>query len=136
MAFEDLNSEELLAVAEFFAVDVPETLPKTEAARKKVLLAAVTEGDDAVSWEDYENVYLPQKPKTPEELAAIAEAKATVKRETLVKMQGRSSFQMNGVRVTKDHPFGLFSEAEAEYLVDRYEGFSYATPKEAADYYA
>lgn len=139
MAFNDLENEELLAVAGFFAVELPENLPKTKAAQHKVLVEVLTEGDDAVSWDDYENVYLPQKPKTAEELEAEAaareEARESATRETLVKMQGRSSFTFGGIRITRDHPFALVSEDEAEYLVNKYEGFSYASPKEAAEYY-
>lgn len=141
MAFtDDLSNEELLAVAEFFAVDLPEELPKTDAAKKRALVKALTEGDEPVTDEDYTNTYLPQKPKTEEELAeeaAKAENREAEKvRGTLVKMYGRASLTFNGVRITRDHPFGLFSEEEAEYLVENYEGLSYATPKEAADYYA
>ena len=142
MAFTDLENEELVAVAQFFSVDLPAELPKTKAAQKKVLVAALESGDEPVTWDDYETVYLPQKPKTPEDLAAEKLAAEKVEaekvRDTLVKMQGRASFVLGGsqVRFTHDHPFAVVTKEEAVYLTSNYEGFSYATPQEAADYYA
>lgn len=141
MAFTDLENEELVAVAQFFSVDLPAELPKTKAAQKKALVAALEAGDEPVTWEDYQEVYLPQKPKTPEELAeekvAAEKAEAEKVRDTLVKMQGRAGFVLGpNVRFTHDHPFAVVTKEEAVYLTTQYEGFSYATPQEAADYYA
>lgn len=146
MAFKDLENEELEAVAEFFAVDLPEDLPKTKAARKKALVAALTEGDDPVSEEDYENVYLPQKPKTAEEVAqekaeaeAEAEAAEAAKvRDVLVKMKAGAGFTMGpSIKFSHTHPFALVTKDEAIYLTSNYhDRFTYATPQEAAEYYA
>ena len=141
MAFEDLNDKELLEVAEFFAVDVPEDLPDSDAGRKKILLAALAAGDEPVTWDDYENVYLVGKPQSYEDMAKVAAerevAEASLVRDVLLKMHPpRAQFRLGSVIFTETHPFATVTAKEADYITRNYEGFSYATPREAADYYA
>src|SRR6478609_7253383 len=60
MSFQNLNKDELTDVAEFFVVDVEAADPE-KGPTKKELVAALAAGDEPVSWEDYNETYLPAK---------------------------------------------------------------------------
>jgi hypothetical protein len=54
----------------------------------------------------------------------------------LVKMTRRNwSYQTRGYYFTRDHPFQLVAEDDADYLVEEDGGFQIASPKEAREYY-
>lgn len=56
--------------------------------------------------------------------------------KVLVKMNRENPrFDIRGYRFTYDHPYALVTEDDAEYLVTQQDGFSYATPREAAEFY-
>lgn len=148
MALENLNElkeDELRAVGEFFGVELPsedsDELPKTAKARQKALAKLLEEDESPVTVEDYNTAYLPNKPKTEEDLAEEAKAKEdaevakAAERDVLLRMSNkRGSYVMGGVKFTRQHPFSLVTKSEAVYLTSL-GGFSYATPQEAAEYY-
>lgn len=57
--------------------------------------------------------------------------------DILVKMDRQNSYYEVGGKVfTRDHPFVLLSEDEAQAIFDTEWGFRVATPREAAEYYS
>lgn len=143
MSFNKLNVDELKAVAEFFAVDV--TVANEEhGPTKKELLAALAEGDDPVSWDDYKDIYQTAqkdaKPQGPDLTATDVKKEEPVKKDTsnyvLVKFERRNPrYDILGYTFTKDHPFHSVEPEVAEYLIRNVEGFRLAMPSEVADYY-
>lgn len=81
MSFQNLNKDELLDVAEFFAVDV-EAADADNGPTKKEIVAALSEGDEPVTWDDYKETYLESK-KTGKDKSKEQ------KREELVAEQAR-----------------------------------------------
>ena len=131
MSFETLKVSELKKVAEDFGVEAEEL--KT----KKDIIAALAE--EGVSWGVYEKTI-----KAVEEAAEEADEvlprfdpqKEQPKDSVLVRMT-RANFRYDimGHTFTKDHPFAVMSEKDAQEIFDKEDGFRIATPKEAQEFY-
>jgi hypothetical protein len=68
--------------------------------------------------------------------AATVTASVIRPAKTLVKMvRENPTFQIRGYKFSQSHPYALVTQEDAEYLVENIEGFYYATPKEAAEFY-
>lgn len=151
MSFKNLTSDELAEVAEFFVVDVEAA---GEKPTKKELLAALSSGDEPVTWEQYNDIYLKAKAsgmdknaqveKEKEETAKDAEEASKTKpaepKDTsnyvLIKYDRQNpTFEVVGYSFTRRHPFASVPPETAEYLVRNIEGFRLALPSEVADYY-
>lgn len=131
MSFETLKKEDLLKLADDFGTDVKPS------DTKAVIIAALNE--DGVTWEQAAaldktvaeaDVILKAEKKIEDE-----EAKANAPKALLRMSRANPTYEVRGYRFTKDHPFGLVTEEDAEFIVDNVEGFRYATPKEAQAYY-
>lgn len=148
--FKDLSVVELKAVAESFAVDLNGITKKADIIKEieengvtfhmyQQLLAPDVD-DSFEPADDLEptpvdpgvtEVPLPNEPA--DEPEAVEEV---VPDEVLVKMtRPNFSYQVRGYRFTRDHPFLLVSEEDADYLVEQDGGFRTATPREAREYY-
>lgn len=138
MSFKTLKVEQLRFVAEAFTVDVDLK------ATKPVLLAAIEE-DENTNWEDAELALKNEGLLDEETEEAVEEVKvkeATKKEEanpkdTLLKMyRANHSYEIYGYTFTKAHPFALVTAADAEAITEGDpDGFRYATPKEASEFY-
>jgi hypothetical protein len=131
MSFETLKKEDLLKIAEEFGSDVKPS------DTKAVIIAALNE--DGVTWEQAAQLDKQVAEKDAELKAekkvADAEAKAQ-EAQTLLKMQRENgTYEVRGYRFTKTHPFAVVAESDAEWIVDNVEGFRYATPREAQEFY-
>jgi hypothetical protein len=156
MALKDLKADELKEVAEYFVVDVPAA--DEENPTKKELLAALASGDDPVSWNDYNELFLPNKAKFEAALAEEKEereeleeaakkaaeeaaAKESVEEEDtsnymVVKYNRKNPrFDVAGMTFTKAHPYRSVHPDTAAYLIRNVDGFTLALPEEVADYY-
>lgn len=128
MSFETMKKEDLLKIADEYGVDTKPT------DTKAVIIAALAE--DGVNWDDVAKV---DKTVAAQD-AIIKEEKAVEKangpKQLLKMLRGNSSYEIRGVRFTKEHPFALVPEDDAEFITENDpDGFRYATPKEAAEYY-
>lgn len=144
MSFKDLNEEELKDVAEFFVVEV---VSSKDTPTKKEYLAALSAGDDPVTWEQYNEIYLPAKAagqfeNQEEEVPVGAESTdgdAEIIDDSdfvLIKYERNNpSFEILGYRFLKRHPFASVPEDVAEYLIRKEEGFRLALPSELKEYY-
>ena len=138
MTFRNLTDKELALVAEFFAVDVKSAKEKPT---KKELLAALAEGENPVTWEDYETVYLKANPKPEEkkeeEKPADPEVEQVVELPVVLKMErANGRYDIRGYTFTKDHPYRPVTREDADWIVTHEEGFRVATTQEVADYYS
>lgn len=160
MSFKDVQAEDLIFAAnEDLNLDLPEN------ATKPVALAAILEAgvtweqacelsptidayDQAIEKKKKESALnvvtssqvkesnnvpaqTAEKPR-PEDVVATTQRPA----KTLIKMDRQNpSFQIRGYKFTQENPFALVTEEDAEFLVDLNDGFYYATPREAAEFY-
>lgn len=136
MSLNNLKKDQLKAVAEGFGLDVAEN------AKVDELKAAIAEADyitfdealpilkDAGLWEEDD-----EEKAQATKAEAIKEQEA--KRDTLVRMWRKNkTYEILGYRFTQDNPYALVTPEVAEYLTESDpQGFRYATPKEAIEYY-
>jgi hypothetical protein len=164
MSFKTVKAEDLLFVArEDLGIDLPEgaTKPVAIAAiaeagltwEKAVELSPTLEEHDRVlkakeeekrQADNVDNVVSTSQLKetsvnsVEEKAPSATDVVASVIRpaKTLIRMDRENpTFQIRGYKFTQQSPFALVTEEDAEYLVDLNEGFYYATPKEAAEFY-
>lgn len=132
MSFNKMKKEELLKVAAEFAVEVDPT------AVKDVIIAELAESgvtfEDAVKFEAVE----PEVAETIKEEVAVeqAEAKAAEPQEVIKMERENGTYEIRGYRFTKDAPYALVSESDAEWITDNVDGFRYAKPREVAEFYS
>lgn len=127
MSFETLKKEELLEVAEEFGVDVEKT------DTKAVIIAAIAE--DGVTWEDAAKFNKSVAEKDVVVKEEKAEAKANGPKDLLKMTRENGTYEIRGISFKKDHPFALVPSEDAEWIVENIEGFRYATPREAQEFY-
>lgn len=152
MSFQNLNKDELKELAAFYAVE-PEIADADHGPTKKELLAALAQ--ENVSNDDYQTFLEAKEAGTDkskeEKLEQAAEAREEgdvpdpepeeVEPEdrsdwVLVKMERKNpSYETDGFRFTKEHPFGSVPPVVAKYLVTQVKGFRVALPDEVTDYY-
>lgn len=153
-SFDDLKPTELYRSAiEDFALPVEEE----DKNKKKVLLAAFAEG--GVAWSDYvaqhpevkpepENVITSPsvpgegqpapKPEAPKPGKIITAAKPEVNPEDryLIKMvRDNVRYDTRGYTFTQEHPYALVAAMDADYILEKEEGFQMASPSELREYY-
>jgi hypothetical protein len=152
MAFKDLDEKELYRTAvEDFAVDVkPDD-------KKEVLIAALKE--DGVTWALYKkaNPDVSVGDDDDDEDAVVKSEDVTGKKDKVVEGKVRTQaapvdvttvdsylikmdrdnpyFEHKGYKFTSEHPYVVMPAADADDILRREEGFSIATPSEAAEYY-
>lgn len=127
MSFDSLKKDELLGIADKFGVDVKATATKAD------IIAEL--GEMGVTWD--QAVTFDDAAATANE--TIKEEKAVAKEngpKSLIKMtRANSTYEIRGYRFTKAHPFALVAEDDAEFITENIEGFHYASPKEAKEFY-
>jgi hypothetical protein len=136
-AFSDYTNRELIKIAEEFAVEV------NPAATKAEIVARLAE--DGVEFSLYKTLH-------PEEFGGVVdvvEAEPVVVTTTtvvqpvvpvadkvLLKMTRKNAtYESRGAKFTRENPFALVNEEDAEYLVNVIGGFQPALKMEAANYY-
>ena len=137
-SFNDMNNDELLAVAEQFAVDGVSNRQKKETILKKI-------EEDGVTFEMWRSLQeeiedeqedLAELDQTPLNEPVTEEAEGDGQEEILVKMTRRNkTYEVRGYRFTQQHPYALVKEEDADYLIEFGGGFRQASPKEAREFY-
>lgn len=129
--FSKLKVAELQKIAEDFGADVQPN------AKKADLLAAIEA--EGVTWELYSMLNPPAEDETePEEEKAATKAKPkAAEKIVLLKMQRANfSYEIEGYRFTREHPFVPVTEEKANFILRTEEGFYLATPEEVERYYS
>lgn len=132
MSFSRLKKDELLKVAESFGVDVDPSV------NKDIIIAELTEM--GVTFEDAtrHNAVEPEVALEIQAEVAVEHAQAkAAERQELIKMERENkTYEVRGYKFTSSAPFALVSELDAEWITDNVEGFRYAKPREAAEFYS
>lgn len=80
-----------------------------------------------------------EEPSKPVEQAPVVEEdeeEAPADDLVLIRMTRHNySYEVRGYKFTREHPFGLVTEEDADYLVEVEGGFQMATPSEARSFY-
>lgn len=149
-SFSDLDVNELRKTAvEDFAVDIKAT------DNKKTVLAALLE--DGVEWEQYaalKGLSVPTPEPVVEAAPEVDTADATVVpapeveiitaqplapatvQKYLIKMnRDNVRFDVRGHKFTKEHPYALVNSDDANYILEKEQGFAMATPRELEEFY-
>jgi len=133
MSFETLKVSELKSVAEEFGVE-------TEGLKNKSdIIAALAE--EGITWTLYQDTVKKIEedavPVEQEVLPKFDSNKELSEDQVLVRMT-RANFRYDimGKTFTKDHPFVAMSQADAQKIFDKEEGFRLATPTEVKEFYS
>lgn len=128
MSFETLKKDDLLRIADEFGVDTKPT------DTKAVIIAALAE--DGVTWDQVASLDETVAERDSVLKAQAEEEKQGGTKQLLRMLRANSTYEIRGTKFTREHPFALVPEEDAEYITESDpEGFRYATPKEAAEYY-
>lgn len=134
-SLDDYTKDELLAHAEEFGVEV--RAHQTKAA----IIAAFQQ--DGVTVELIKGFTAPvvEADEDEEIVETVEPTPAPVEDDdeslVLVKMiRKNASYEVRGYRFTREHPYGLVSEDNADYLIEEDGGFRMASPKEAREFYS
>jgi len=120
--YTELKMQHERARAELAAQEAEEAALEAQRAANVVTQAALEAEADLEPIEDEVIITRKRRPKT---------------NDILVKMNRQNSyFEVAGKVFTKDHPFVLCTEDEAQRIFDTEVGFHIATPREAAEYYS
>jgi hypothetical protein len=130
MSFDKMKVDELRAIANDFAVDIE---PKDN---RNVVISKMI--DHGVTWSYY------QKSIGAENIAEATTETPTfddpvesdVEEKVLLKMtRNNGTFEVRGVKFTRANPYAIVRERDADFILEHYEGFSIASPKEVRAFY-
>jgi hypothetical protein len=129
MSFDKMKVDELRQIADDFAVDIDAK------DNKAVILAKL--GESGVTWDYYQNS-LGEAVEQPEpSQPTVKPSAASVEDRVLIRMtRANPTFEIRGARFTKDNPYALVAERDADFIVENYEGFRIASPREVKEFYS
>ena len=136
---------ELLAVAEFYGVDVTDEMSNEDIIAELDESGVTSDMWEAVKAEaqaqkEAAEKAVKKKPGRPRKEAKAPEVtfeKLAAGDVVLVKMVRQNpTYETNGHRFTKEHPYVAMSPDEAQDIFDNEEGFVLAGPREVQEYYS
>lgn len=135
MSFDKMKVDELRKIADDFAVDVD---PKDN---KAIVIAKLSE--NGVTWDYYQKqLDDAEKAAANADNAPVAPVfdepveKAGEERVLLRMTRDNGTFEVRGVRFTRANPYAIVPESDADAILDMYEGFRIASPKEVREFYS
>jgi hypothetical protein len=133
VSFEKMKVAELRQIAEDFAVDLDANDNKAVIVNKML--------ENGITWEYYQKA-IGAEVEAPAPIVAptptfnepeVAEDESPV----LLRMtRDNGTFEIRGVRFTRANPYALVRERDADYIVENYEGFRIASPREVREFYS
>lgn len=141
MKLSDLKQPELLKLAEDFGTEADETLNEAQIIARLVedgmtqeLFDTFVEGRAAA---EAEAADVPQEVEPSEKTPKKRGKKEEVEEQVLLYMERENpTYRIRGYTFTSKHPFALVKEKDADFITQHEEGFRYATPREAAEFYS
>ncbi|UGL63049.1 hypothetical protein SEA_BARTHOLOMUNE_49 [Streptomyces phage Bartholomune] len=132
MSFDKMKVDELRQIADDFAVDID---PKDN---KQVVISKLI--GNGVTWEYYQQS-IGAEQETPAPVAAKASfdepAETDEETKVLLRMtRENGTFEVRGVRFTRSNPYAIVRERDADYILEKYEGFRIASPREVKEFYS
>lgn len=135
MSFVQLKLAELQYAAEVYQL---EGIDKN--STRKDILAAIEER--SITWDSYKKFVVPDEDAEKKELLdapklPVAQPAEEKFDNTVLLKMDRKNFRYDifGYSFTREHPFKVLSEDDAQRIIDTVDGFRIATPKEARNFY-
>ncbi|QGH76360.1 hypothetical protein SEA_DAUBENSKI_52 [Streptomyces phage Daubenski] len=132
MSFDKMKVDELRQIADDFAVDID---PKDN---KSVILTKLME--NGVTWDYYQKQLgeAEEVQEAPVEKPVFnAPVESADENKVLLRMtRENGTFQVRGVTFTRDNPYAIVKERDADFILEKYEGFRIASPKEVREFYS
>jgi hypothetical protein len=137
MSFNTLKKNQLRAVVDGFGIEVDE---KANVAELKAAIAEAeyVDWDESVALLKNENLWDEEDEEKEETAKAEKQAELDARpKDTLLRMhRANRSYEIRGYRFTQSNPYALVTAEDAEAITDADpDGFRYATPKEAIEFY-
>lgn len=137
-SFKDLTVAELEAVAEQFAVDLKTNMRKPAIIKEieengvtfDMYQALLEPAEEAIEDEDIDVVVAPVTPQP-----AVEEEDDDADYVVVKMTRTNFTYQVRGYRFTRQHPYALVKEEDADYLIERDGGFRMASPREVREFY-
>jgi hypothetical protein len=137
MSFNTLKKDQLKAVANGFGLEVADNA-KVDELKAAIAEADYITWDEAVSLLKNDGLWDAETEEKEEEAKAEAQAELDARpKDTLLRMhRANKSYEIRGYRFTQSNPYALVTAEDAEAITDADpDGFRYATPKEAIEFY-
>jgi hypothetical protein len=137
MSFNTLKKDQLKAVATGFGLDVADNA-KVDELKAAIAEADYIQWDEAVTLLKNEGLWEEEDEKKEEAAEAEKQAELDARpKDTLIRMyRDNHSYEIRGYRFTKKNPYALVTAEDAEAITEADpDGFRYATPKEAIEFY-
>lgn len=133
MSFEKMKVDELRAIADDFAVDID---PKDN---KNVVISKMVE--NGVTWDYYQKSIGAEPEENPAPIVAptpkFDNAPEPDEEKVLLRMtRENGTFEVRGAKFTRTNPYAIVREQDADYILEKYEGFRIASPKEVREFYS
>lgn len=120
--------EVLKDIADYFGTEVDEK------AKAPIIIKALEE--DGVTWSMALQSGLPGLEEIDQELKKEEAKRRENSPKTLVRMMRENArFDIRGYTFTRENPFQIVTQDDADYLVSQAGGFRPASPKEAQEFY-
>jgi hypothetical protein len=135
MSFDKMKVDELRQIADDFAVDID---PKDN---KQTVIAKLN--DNGVSWDYYQGQVAANEAEAESEKLTATKpafdepAESLEVNKVLMRMtRANPTFEVRGVKFTRDNPYALVREVDADFIMETYEGFRIASPREVKEFYS
>lgn len=131
MSFNEMKVGELRELADAYAVDI------NKSDNKEVIIRKMTE--NGVTWDYHVAQTANETPGV--ERVPVAEfdepAEDNGEGQILLRMtRANGTFQVRGATFTQSNPYAIVKERDADYILETYEGFRIASPKEVREFYS
>lgn len=132
MSFNNMKVEELRELADAYAVDINKT------DNRAVILKKLDE--NGITWEYHRSKVDASKAPGVERIEPKASFDEPAEEDTeakiLLKMTRKNgTFEVRGAVFTQKNPYAIVKESDADFIIQTYEGFSVATPREVREFY-
>ncbi len=127
MSFTAMKIKELREVGDYFGVELEGLKTKNE------VISVLSE--EGITYEMYSKFLGAEKAEVDLPVKKTNK-KPAAESAVLVRMErGNPAYEINGYKFTREHPYVVMSEEDAEFIFETQEGFRMATPREVQEYY-
>ncbi|AXH67248.1 hypothetical protein SEA_WOFFORD_52 [Streptomyces phage Wofford] len=131
MSYNKMKVDELRELADAYAVDVDPSDNKTVIINKLV--------ESGVTF-DYHQRQVDQAEKaekiTPKPVFDEPAEDDGNQRILLRMTRANGTFEVRGAKFTQTNPYALVAERDADFIMEKYEGFRIASPREVKEFYS
>ncbi len=127
MSFATMKIKELREVGDYFGVELEGLKTKNE------VISVLSE--EGITYEMYSKFLGAEKAEVDIPVKKTSK-KPTGENAVLVRMERQNpAYEINGYKFTREHPYVVMSEEDAEFIFETQVGFRMATPREVQEYY-